>query len=162
MLLGRAKDHNTDVHRFLNLTTRRVIKSRDVLWLNKTYGVWKGIGRSTTPMEAEWDADAEILDPQQWIDRPPPGREDQTEFLPIEPMDVQEAEDPRQTLLTPTNHKLATAMRQLGGWFNPAANAYNAKVRFAKDVRPPAEARTPDPEDFHPAGTRLCTIRWSQ
>jgi hypothetical protein len=51
--LGPADDHANDVHRFLNPQTKKVITSRDVKWLNKSYGVWKGIATapvtSTTP-----------------------------------------------------------------------------------------------------------------
>ena len=84
LLLGRAKDHNTDVHRFLNLTTRKVITSRDVLWLNKTYGVWKGIGQPTH-VEPESDEDEELLDPQRRVTRATNLRENHTEFIPISP-----------------------------------------------------------------------------
>ncbi len=57
VLLGRAKDHNIEVDRILNLTNRKVITSRDVLWLNKSYGVWKGIPRPDNPQEDGSDED---------------------------------------------------------------------------------------------------------
>jgi Reverse transcriptase (RNA-dependent DNA polymerase) len=43
LYLGHAKDHARDVYRFLNLETNRVIMSRDVTWLNKTYATYKDI-----------------------------------------------------------------------------------------------------------------------
>ena len=38
MFVGYADDHTTDVYRFLNIHTRRIILSRDVRWLNT---IWK-------------------------------------------------------------------------------------------------------------------------
>jgi hypothetical protein len=45
--LGRAKDQPRDTYRFLNLETKRIIHSRDVLWLDKNYGDWKGLSLNT-------------------------------------------------------------------------------------------------------------------
>jgi hypothetical protein len=45
ILLGRAENHHRDVYRFLNLETKQIIRSRNALWLNKQYGVWKGISK---------------------------------------------------------------------------------------------------------------------
>ncbi len=42
MYLGRAKDHAADTHRFLNIDTKLVIISRDVIWLNQVYGEYTG------------------------------------------------------------------------------------------------------------------------
>jgi hypothetical protein len=42
MYLGRAVDHAPDTNRFLNLQTKRVLNSRDAIWLNKTYGEYNG------------------------------------------------------------------------------------------------------------------------
>ena len=46
MYLGRAKDHAGDTYRFLNLETELVLISRDVIWLNKVYGDYKGTKES--------------------------------------------------------------------------------------------------------------------
>jgi hypothetical protein len=43
LYLGRADSHASDCFRFLNLETKRVIMSRDVTWLNKTFATFKGI-----------------------------------------------------------------------------------------------------------------------
>ena len=37
IFLGYADDHSGDVYRFYNMRTGRVILSRDVIWINKTY-----------------------------------------------------------------------------------------------------------------------------
>ena len=43
LYIGRTKQHAQDVYRFLNLTSKRIICSRDVTWLNKTYATYAGI-----------------------------------------------------------------------------------------------------------------------
>ncbi|MGL5934164.1 MAG: hypothetical protein ACRCZI_00925 [Cetobacterium sp.] len=45
MYLGREKDHAGDTYRFLNIGTNRVMVSRDAIWLNKVYGLYKGTHR---------------------------------------------------------------------------------------------------------------------
>jgi hypothetical protein len=40
VFVGYPSNHANDVYRLLNLKTNHVIKSRDVIWLNKTYGEW--------------------------------------------------------------------------------------------------------------------------
>ena len=37
IFLGYADDHSGDVYRFYNMQTGRIITSRDVIWINKTY-----------------------------------------------------------------------------------------------------------------------------
>ena len=58
LYLGHAINHSKDTFRFLNLDTNRIIRSRDVSWLNKTYGEWKGI---KTP-HADQDEDPIIFE----------------------------------------------------------------------------------------------------
>ena len=43
MFIGYSKDHKEDVYRMLNLKTLKGKNTQDVLWLNKSYGEWKGI-----------------------------------------------------------------------------------------------------------------------
>jgi hypothetical protein len=43
LFLGHAPNHADNTYRFLNLTTKKVIVSRDVVWLGKCYGDWRGI-----------------------------------------------------------------------------------------------------------------------
>jgi hypothetical protein len=42
MYLGKAPSHAPDVYRVLKLDTNRVIVTRDAIWLNQTYGEFKG------------------------------------------------------------------------------------------------------------------------
>ena len=41
MFVGYGVDTDSEVYRFLNPTTKRIVVSRDVTWLGKTYGAWK-------------------------------------------------------------------------------------------------------------------------
>ena len=50
MYLGRAPDHPGDTFCLLNLESELVLVSRDVIWLNKTYGDYKG-----NKMDEMWD-----------------------------------------------------------------------------------------------------------
>ena len=38
MFLGYSLDHPADTYQFINLSTKRIIHSRDVKWLDKTWG----------------------------------------------------------------------------------------------------------------------------
>jgi hypothetical protein len=53
MFVGYTEHHSRDVYRMLNLTTNSIINSRDIIWLNKTYGEWKN--NETTISTAEDD-----------------------------------------------------------------------------------------------------------
>ena len=46
IFLGYAAQHAGDVYRMLSLTTNKIRLSRDVTWLNKSYGEYKGITRT--------------------------------------------------------------------------------------------------------------------
>jgi hypothetical protein len=59
--LGRATDQPRDTYRFLNLQTRKIIHSRDVLWLDQNYGDWKGLMVNTTVQDDEEDEDDDLL-----------------------------------------------------------------------------------------------------
>jgi hypothetical protein len=62
MFLGHALNHATDTFRFLNLQTMKDIVSRDVVWLNKCYGDWKGLGWNKITMAPDIydDSDTEL------------------------------------------------------------------------------------------------------
>jgi hypothetical protein len=41
MFLGYADNHSADIYRFLKMGTKRMVLSRDVIWLNKLYCHYK-------------------------------------------------------------------------------------------------------------------------
>ena len=48
LFLGYCLDHADATFRFLNLKTNKAVLSRDVIWLNKNYGDWKGLSKIDT------------------------------------------------------------------------------------------------------------------
>jgi len=77
MFLGYPKTSSTETFRFLNLNTIKIVLSRDVIWINKNYGSWKGLtSTSTTPIddddddEEEEEVEAAVTADRQIIDAP--------------------------------------------------------------------------------------------
>jgi histone deacetylase 1/2 len=134
LLLGRAKDHFRDVYRFLNLKTRKIIQSRDVLWLNKSYGDWKELPTAITRLDMEAnDPDYEFLnleDPTQEI-----GRDSiQAEAIRVDD-DLPHNETPEmfeQEADPAMNPRVAKEMKRLGGFFNPVALSITQRVQQAQ------------------------------
>ena len=132
MVLGRAADHSGDVYRFLNLTTNKVIKSRDVLWLNKMYGEWKGLEAIQSAEPPETDNDFEFIDPTEEPQDIEPGREIQSEFVDVESEEVNGPNDGPILEMPAVPPKVARAMKKLGGFFNPEAQKITESVAQAK------------------------------
>jgi hypothetical protein len=57
VFVGYAVNHADDDYRLLNPKTKSIIKSRDVVWLNKSYGAWIKIKNDTNVKD---DSDSEI------------------------------------------------------------------------------------------------------
>ncbi len=66
--LGRSPDHGDDVHQFLHLKRNQLINSRDVVWLNKVHGDWKGLRKPS-------DEQVVIIQEDELIERPMPAEE---------------------------------------------------------------------------------------
>jgi hypothetical protein len=41
MFIGYSINHAHDVYRMLNIETKKIINSRDIIWMNKVYKDWK-------------------------------------------------------------------------------------------------------------------------
>ena len=63
MFLGYAKDHAGNVYRMLNLQTRKVMLSRDIIWTNKMYA--DKVGKTRAQFWQENNSDDEDEDLQQ-------------------------------------------------------------------------------------------------
>jgi hypothetical protein len=83
----------------LNLETKQVIASRDVIWLKKTYAEWDKKGEAATETEEDEDSDVESTNA---------GRESNND----EVFGVKE---------TQSNQKVVREMKKLQSWFNPSA-----------------------------------------
>jgi hypothetical protein len=62
MNLGLAPNHSTDVYRMLNLHTKHVLMSRDITWLNQTYGKWKNLSVDQISKFNNYDSDNDPSD----------------------------------------------------------------------------------------------------
>jgi transposase InsO family protein len=109
--LGRAEDQPRDTYRFLNLDTRRVIHSRDVLWLDKSYGDWKGLSVNTTALDDDEEDDELLID----LDAPTLPPQDITNTVEVIP-----SNGPDETP-TKTNPRLQGALRKIADHNTPAA-----------------------------------------
>jgi hypothetical protein len=49
IFVGYSVHHTNDVYRMLNLDTKRIIQSRDIIWLNKAFHDW--IDRKVSQMK---------------------------------------------------------------------------------------------------------------
>jgi hypothetical protein len=71
MFVGYGVDHASDVYRFLNPHTERIIKSRDVFWLGKSFGTWtKSRNEVNIGKIDDLDDDAEIQNIRIYIFSP--------------------------------------------------------------------------------------------
>ena len=58
IFVGYAENHAGDVYRFLNTETRKIIESRDAIWMNKSYGeFYQDKAKSLVPVENFSDYD---------------------------------------------------------------------------------------------------------
>jgi hypothetical protein len=133
--LGLAPNHSSNIYRMLNLDTKRVIISRDISWLQQSYGSWKGLSHDqistfshneignddpddslddVNEPELIHDTTADILNEDNNITEPtddhinlPPPHQPTTESPPSPPL----------------NDKTVCEMKKLQGFFNPTATA---------------------------------------
>jgi hypothetical protein len=135
LYLGLAENHSKDVYRLLNLNTHRVIMSRDVTWINKTYGEWKGLTKEEISIYTDEDDEIEIIERnnvnndesddeihdnpvienfENEIDEP------EVEIFGDENGEVENNQHEQQ-LVVPPNPKVVREMKRLYGFFNPEA-----------------------------------------
>jgi hypothetical protein len=61
MFLGYAFNHSADVYRFLKMGTKRVVLSRNVIWLNKLYCCYK-ISLKSNSLQSYFAEKEEVVD----------------------------------------------------------------------------------------------------
>jgi hypothetical protein len=47
MFVGYSVNHSNDVYRMLNLHSKRIIHSRDIIWLDRNFKTWSKLKVST-------------------------------------------------------------------------------------------------------------------
>ena len=63
LFVGYPDDHAGDVYKLLSLATKKIIKSRNVIWMNKAYSEYKNIFKinTKTVVEENLDEDDTII-----------------------------------------------------------------------------------------------------
>ena len=54
MFMGYSVDHSNDVFRMLNLETKKIIHSRDIVWLSKSFTEWFN-SKSISNVQSEYE-----------------------------------------------------------------------------------------------------------
>ena len=98
MFVGYPPSHACDVYRMLNMSTRHVIKSRDIKWLHKTYEDWCVKEDPESEKDDEIDDDDSIL------------------------ANTKAQETVEQDKKKDKGSKVIREMKKLQGWFNPDAS----------------------------------------
>jgi hypothetical protein len=119
MFLGYPESHSKDTYRMWNIKTKRMILSRDVLWLNKSYKVYTSDPVENVNKNDHFEAPG--LDP---------GRVLQEE----EVMDEITSEETKENE-PELNARQLQEMRQLSGFFNPNASKLAESVGTRSSTR---------------------------
>jgi hypothetical protein len=62
LFYGYPDNHADDVYRIFNIKTKQIIKSRDLVWLNLSYGNWKLKNSNQQPPDDDDTLDAEAME----------------------------------------------------------------------------------------------------
>jgi transposase InsO family protein len=121
MFLGYSSNHSGDTYRLLNLKTYKVILSRDVTWLNKTYGDYHHISKSkhVTYLEHE-----DELDKDQAYMNSESGKENREENE-FQNNEDQEDIQPKKATTVSQRTNLNTELRRLNTFYNPTTYNQN-------------------------------------
>jgi hypothetical protein len=61
MFMGCSINHAHDVYRMLNIKTKKIIKSRDIIWMNTVYKDWKD---QKDKKKSEVEDEDDVVDPR--------------------------------------------------------------------------------------------------
>jgi hypothetical protein len=140
MMVGYAKDHSDDVYRMLDLKTHGVIHSRDIIWLNQTYGNYLGLKSRNKILSRE----NEDLDINETVDQPA--------ILEFTDEELQEA-NPVTQIETPSHEQEGSEEKMT----QPTQVGNDDRTTgFAKQSRVQRELRNLEAY-FNPTSTRLLT-----
>ena len=143
IFLGYAMNHDANVYRLLKLANNRVILSRDLIWLDQTYGQYKHIHTRTTVPPNDSDSDDDITTPPDGdadagreeavvnnapvVDPADDDEADGTETGNDDEENDDEGDGDDNDIVPPSapapNAKVIREMKKLGGFFNPEAEA---------------------------------------
>jgi hypothetical protein len=113
MFMGYSINHAHDVYRMLNMETKKVINSRDIIWLNKVYKDWK-VQKAKKMVE---DDDDDAVEPK--IQAASKSQEE-----------VQE----ERVLDEQKSSKVYRNLRQLESSFNPEASNVVERIEQGREI----------------------------
>jgi len=138
MYLGRAVNHSDDVCRFLHIKTNKIIQSRDITWLKKTYQEYYPTSAQSAPQVQEVTDDyLFVQDPEvepevveveaaDVVDLEAESNEEEEEETEEEEDWTEASSDPGEPVepATSVTPRVLQAMKKLSGtWYNPEATA---------------------------------------
>ena len=110
MFAGYPPNHACDVYRMLSLKTKHIFNSRDIVWLNKSFGEWDKKDEEVNNEIDEQDEDELI---------------EEVRKEPDAPVDTEER-SPKP--------KLLSQMKKLQGWFNPEASRIVETLKSGREM----------------------------
>jgi hypothetical protein len=116
MFVGYSVYHENDVYRMLNLDTKSIIHSRDIIWLNEGYHDW--IDRKVSQKKEIDDEDDDII----------------TNSKIQEVSIVQDKLSSVQDQDELNKKKIYRGMRQLESSFNPEASTVLQNIEQGKEI----------------------------
>jgi hypothetical protein len=152
MYLGPALDHGRDTFRMLNLKTKRVINTRDVIWTGKVYGDWKGLTKPTIPdgvttielhdtkVEEEYKSPSEHEDQQEETNTEQKEAQQNDEDTTDDrhgPID--EGATKSQSRREQGNPKMLRELSKLSAYYNQEATSLADRIRKAKGNKVPED-----------------------
>jgi hypothetical protein len=101
LFVGYPDNHANDVYRLFNIKTKQIIKSRDLVWLNLSYGYWNKLKNNNIQLQDDEDTS-------------------DTEATTEDASDLAETEDATlDEVQIRWQNKALKEISKLKGWFNP-------------------------------------------
>jgi hypothetical protein len=111
---AKLRNRSRDVYIMHNLTTNSIINSRDIIWLNKTYGEWKNNKATISTVEDD------TIELPTGIDK-----------LKLTTNATMDTEDESNEL----DKKVHRAMKKLESWFNPQATKVVEDYNHGREIK---------------------------
>jgi hypothetical protein len=105
LFVGCLNNYADDVYTIFNIKTKQIIKSRDLVWLNLSYGNWKLKNNNLQPQDDDDTSDTEAI------------VEDTSDLAQAEDATLDEAENRKQ-------NKALKQISKLKSWFNPVPSKF--------------------------------------
>jgi hypothetical protein len=115
LFVGYPDNHADDVYRIFNIKNKQIIKSRDLVWLNLSYGNWKLKNNNQQPPDDDNTLNAEEL------------VEDASDLAEAEDANLDEAQIRKQ-------NKALKQFSKLKSWFNPDPSKFLETQNLGREM----------------------------